>query len=214
MIPVGAGAVRNSRNATAPELGTVDVTEFVLAELPPPPSRVLEVGCGQGDLARTLAAAGYDVLAVDPDAPDGPIFRRTTIEELDDPGAFDAVVASRSLHHVVDLGGALDKIAALLPPDGVLILDEFAWERLDARSASAVGIPLDEWREEHADLHTAGAMLDELGVRFKQRAFSWEPYLHREQRRIVSEDVERKLIETGTLAPTGFRYVGVREVVV
>jgi 2-polyprenyl-3-methyl-5-hydroxy-6-metoxy-1,4-benzoquinol methylase len=188
----------------------VDVAEFVLGELPPPPSRVLEVGCGSGELARTLAAPGYDVLAVDPDAPDGPIFRRTTIEELDDPDPFDAVVASRSLHHVEDLGDALDKIAALLRPGGVLILDEFAWEQLDASSASEVGIPLDEWREEHADLHTSAAMLAELGARFEQRSFSWEPYLHREQRQAVSEELERDLIAAARLAPTGFRYVGVR----
>ena len=189
----------------------MDVTEFVLAELPPPRARVLEVGCGNGDLARALAAAGYDVLAVDPDAPEGAIFRRTTIEELDDDqDSFDAVVASRSLHHVDDLGQALDKIAGLLRPGGVLILDEFAWDQLDASSASEVGIPLDEWRKEHEDLHTATAMLAELWAHFEQRRCSWEPYLHREQRKAVSEELERELIAAGRLAPTGFRYVGTR----
>jgi 2-polyprenyl-3-methyl-5-hydroxy-6-metoxy-1,4-benzoquinol methylase len=188
----------------------MDVREFVLSELPPPPSRVLEVGCGGGELARALADAGYDVLAVDPDAPDGPNFRRTTIEELDDQGPFDAVVASRSLHHVADLGAALDKIVAFLRRDGVLILDEFAWEQLDAGSASEVGIAHDEWRAEHADLHTAAAMLAELGARFEQRSFSWEPYLHREQRQAISEELERDLIDAGRLAATGFRYVGIR----
>ena len=34
---------------------------------------------------------------------------------------FDAVVASLSLHHVHDLGGALDKLASLLPPGGPII---------------------------------------------------------------------------------------------
>ena len=54
--------------------------QFVLTQLPPPPARVLEVGCGdEGGVAYALDAAGYDVLGIDPHAPDGPLFRRTTI---------------------------------------------------------------------------------------------------------------------------------------
>ena len=188
----------------------MEVGDFVLAELPPPRSRVLEVGCGSGELAATLAGLGYDVLAVDPQAPDGPLFRQTTIEELEDPGPFDAVVASRSLHHVGDLDAALDKIVTLLRPDGRLVLDEFAWERLDARSAQEVGIDFDDWRDEHQDLHTSTSMLTALEKRFDQQSFSREPYLHREAREAVSEERERALIDSGRLAATGFRYVGVR----
>jgi SAM-dependent methyltransferase len=188
----------------------VDVAEFVLSELPPPPLRVLEVGCGSGDLARELAAAGYDVLAIDPDAPEGPIFRRSTIEELDEQSPFDAVVASRSLHHVGDLGAAVEKVAAHLAKGGRIVIDEFGWERLDARSAEEVGISFAEWRNEHEDLHTASAMVEQLDRRFERRRLSWEPYLYREQGQAVSEEIERELIETGRLAATGFRYVGVR----
>jgi 2-polyprenyl-3-methyl-5-hydroxy-6-metoxy-1,4-benzoquinol methylase len=188
----------------------VDVAEFVLGELSPPPSRVLEVGCGGGELAEELAAAGYDVVAIDPDAPDGPLFRRTTLEDLNEPGPYDAVVASRSLHHVDDLPIALQKITALLRPGGMIVLDEFAWDRLDARSAEEVGIDPEEWRAEHQHLHTADAMLDELGRRFAQRSLSWQPYLHREARQVVSEERERELISLGRLAPLGFRYVGLR----
>ena len=43
-----------------------DVIAFVRAALPPPPARVLEVGAGDGELAAALAAAGYDVVAIDP----------------------------------------------------------------------------------------------------------------------------------------------------
>src|SRR4051812_8862849 len=42
------------------------VVAFVHAALPPPPARVLEVGAGQGKLAAALRAAGYDVVAIDP----------------------------------------------------------------------------------------------------------------------------------------------------
>ena len=43
-----------------------DVIAFVRAALPAPPARVLEVGAGDGELSVALAAAGYDVVAIDP----------------------------------------------------------------------------------------------------------------------------------------------------
>jgi ubiquinone/menaquinone biosynthesis C-methylase UbiE len=160
------------------------LTEFVLSQLPPAPARVLEVGCGEGELARTLAAAGFDVVAIDPEAPDGEIFRRTTIEEFDDPGPFDALVASRSLHHVDDLGGVLDKLVRLLRESGPLVLNEFAWDRRDPMTP--------EWEEEHEGLHGYGAMRAELDARFEERFFEWRPYP------VDGEDVPG----------LGFRYVG------
>jgi len=188
----------------------LDVAEFVLSALPPRPARVLEVGCGSGELAQALAEADYAVLGVDPDAPHGPMFRRTTIEELDQAEVFDAVVASRSLHHISELPLALDKIAALLRPEGAVVVDDFGWELLHPHTAARVGIAFDEWRREHAHLHTSHAMVTELDRRFGRRSFSWEPYLHREARRIVSETRERELIEAGEIRPIGFRYVGAR----
>jgi len=189
----------------------VDVLDFVLAELPPPSgARVLEVGCGDGELAGTLAAAGFDVLAIDPEAPEGSLFRRTTIEELEESGPFDAVVASRSLHHVADLAVALDRIAGLLLGGGLVVIDDFGWERLDDASANRVGIGLEQWRHEHDHLHPSDTMLCELDARFTRRSFSWEPYFYREAHHAVTEDVERELIDGGQLPPIGFRYVGNR----
>jgi SAM-dependent methyltransferase len=156
--------------------------EFVLSQLPRPPRRVLEVGCGAGELATGLDVAGYDVVAVDPEAPDGPIFLRTTIEAYDDPGRFDAVVASLSLHHVHDLDGVLDKLVRLLR--GPLILNEHAWDRLDPMTP--------EWEEEHAGLHGYGAMRPALDARFEECFFEWRPYP------VNGKDVPG----------LGFRYVG------
>ncbi|MBA2331336.1 MAG: methyltransferase domain-containing protein, partial [Actinobacteria bacterium] len=45
--------------------------EFARRHLPTPPARLLEVGCGQGELTTALAVAGYDVLGIDPAAPLG-----------------------------------------------------------------------------------------------------------------------------------------------
>jgi SAM-dependent methyltransferase len=57
------------------------------------------------------------------------------IEEFSDPGPFDYVVASLSLHHVEDLGRALDKIANLLRAGGALVVVEVAWDRFDEATA-------------------------------------------------------------------------------
>lgn len=161
----------------------MELSDFVIEQLPLPPARVLEVGCGEGQLARALVVAGYEVVAVDPEAPEGSIFRRTTIEAFEDSGPFDAVVASRSLHHVHELGAMLDKLLRLLR--GPLILNEFAWDRLEPMTP--------EWEAEHEGLHGYGVMRAELDARFEERFFEWRPYL------ADGEEVPG----------LGFRYVGV-----
>ena len=181
-------------------------TAFVLSHLPPPPRRVLEVGCGRGELAFALAGAGYDVVAVDPDAPAGAIFRQTTIEELDEPGPFDAVLASFSLHHVHGLDAALDKLRGLLVPDGVLILDEFGWDLLDAQTAKQYDLDPGDWKAEHDDLHGFERLRGALDLRFQEQHFSPGPYFSRHLG--ADEDEERELIATGKIRPLGFRYVG------
>ena len=128
------------------------VEEFVLDQVGPPATQVLEVGCGKGELAHTLARAGHSVTAIDPRAPEGPIFRRVGIEEFTDPGPFDYVVASLSLHHIEDLGGALDKIADVLRMGGSLVVLEFAWDRIDDATAewALERLPPTSLSEEHS----------------------------------------------------------------
>jgi SAM-dependent methyltransferase len=195
---------------------TMDFAPFVLARLRPPPARVLEIGCGSGELARALAAARYDVVAIDPDAPRGELFRSVSFEDFDEPEPFDAVVASRSLHHIHDLGAALAKVGELLGEDGVLVLDEFAWDRMDNATAEwyygRLGDPVEGWRgrweDEHDGLHTYEAMRAALDERFSERSFTWLPYLHRDAHADIEEAEERRLIEEGAISATGFRYVG------
>lgn len=199
-------------------------TDFVLAHLPPAPARVLEVGCGKGDLARALAAAGHEVTAIDPQAPEGAPFRRVTLEDFAEPQRFDAVVASRSLHHLPGLGEAVDKIAALLRPGGTFVVNDFAKERLEGPTAEwyydrRLALAASGGREapgsfdaclheEHADIHAYADMRHELDRRFGERSFAWVPYLHEELGDVASEELERALVEAGAIQATGFRYVG------
>jgi SAM-dependent methyltransferase len=205
-----------------PALPSATLQAFVEEHLPRSPARVLEVGCGQGDLARALAASGHEVLAIDPDAPEGALFQATSLAEFTAADTFDAVVASRALHHIADLRDAVAKIAGLLRPHGRFILDEHACDRLDKRTArwyferrsAAPAAPRSlaacraEWEAEHRDLHGYAAMRPELDRKFAERHFSWMPYLYRELGG-VDEEQERALIEDGTIQAMGFRYVGV-----
>jgi SAM-dependent methyltransferase len=197
---------------------------FLRAHLPPPPARVLDVGSGHGELTTALAVAGYEVLGIDPVAPAGDLFRRVRLEDLEDEdGPFDAVAAVHSLHHIRDLGHALDRIAALLRPSGVLVLDEFGWDRLDERSLVWLheqrraygGAPGSleelraEWEEEHLGVHGYAALRREVDARFEERAFEWSPFLYRQLGGPATEVLERELIAAGELEALGFRYAGV-----
>ena len=206
----------------------MDTAEFVRSQLPPPPARVLEVGCGRGELALELAGSGYDVTAIDPMAPEGPIFRRLKLEDVDESERFDAVVARYSLHHVSDLELALDKVVGLLVPGGVFVLDEFGWDLLDeptadwfhgqTRALAASGrresapATLEEtrreWEDEHVGLHGYAAMRAALDTHFEELHFTWTPYLHLVLGGATGAELERALIDAGAIRALGFRYAG------
>lgn len=97
---------------------------------------LLNVGCGQGRLARELAGPGRRVLGVDPDAAsveraralsDGvPGLEFATAGFLDSgwgdaPGSFDFISFVTSLHHM-DEEAALGKARELLRPGGRLVV--------------------------------------------------------------------------------------------
>lgn len=202
--------------------------EFLREQLPEPPARVLEVGCGQGELTTALAVAGYDVVGIDPAAPEGELFRRLTLEDLDADVRYDAVVAAYSLHHIRDLDAALEKVAGLLQPEGVVVVDEFAWDLLDEptldwywgqqRALAAAGAedapasPEElrvEWEADHLGLHGYVTLRQELDERFEQVAFEPVPYLHRLLGGTSSAVLEQALVDASAIRPLGFRYAGV-----
>lgn len=210
------------------QIDTTTVEGFVLSWLPRAPAQVLEVGAGAGELARTLSESGYEVTAIDPDPADDDIIQPVSLESFTGSGLYDSVVASRSLHHIHDLEAAVEKLADLLRPDGHLLLNEFAWDRLDAPTAEWLYAQkwdedksqqkndhqsFDEWktqwREEHAHLHGFDEMLTALRRQFRRHHFAWYPYLAAEY--LDGNDAkssQRERIAAGEISATGFRYVG------
>ena len=94
--------------------------------------RVLEVGCGRGDVARRLGTSGVHVTALDVQLPDpspspGVAFVERDFLHFDAP-PFDAIVFTSSLHHISPLAAAIDRAYRLLVPGGLLVADDFDLE--------------------------------------------------------------------------------------
>jgi SAM-dependent methyltransferase len=195
-------------------LPATDLIAFVRATLPPAPARVLEIGAGDGELAAALAAAGYEVVAIDP-ASEAEHVRRVALHDLDEV-PFDAAVAVVSLHHVEPLGESFERLASLVRPGGTLVIDEVDFERLDERAAGW-------WLERSGH---GGEVKDVLGVidhmhplrRLRDGLAPWfeigEPvrgaYLYRWN---IPNDVraeEEAGIAAGELPAMGARLVGIR----
>ncbi|TDC88261.1 class I SAM-dependent methyltransferase [Actinomadura sp. 7K507] len=97
--------------------------------------RVLDAGCGEGYLARTLASQGADVTGVDVSqglidaasahpSPDGaPTFTRAGVEDLpfgDD--TFDLIVCNHLFSHLQDPTGAFGEFSRVLISGGRVVL--------------------------------------------------------------------------------------------
>jgi 2-polyprenyl-3-methyl-5-hydroxy-6-metoxy-1,4-benzoquinol methylase len=188
---------------------TSELIEFVRAWLPSAPARVLEVGCGDGALTRALAGDGFEVVAIDPEPPEGPPFVRSTIEDFESDAPFDAAVAIRSLHHVGDLGQAVASLAAALCPGARLIMSEFAMENYDEQARSWMeSVGLEETMDRHFDgVLALAAVRAALETRFTEATAEPVPYLAREARREDVHEQEREAITRAELKPLGMRLV-------
>jgi 2-polyprenyl-3-methyl-5-hydroxy-6-metoxy-1,4-benzoquinol methylase len=97
-----------------------------------PGDRVLDIGCGDGALLRTLQEFGAAATGIDLD-PEGARFVEETYGipvvvapfETSDlgEGQFDAIVATHVIEHVFEPVEAMRKIRRLLKPEGLVVLE-------------------------------------------------------------------------------------------
>lgn len=173
-------------------------------------ARLLEIGCGQGLLAAELAQKGFGVRGIDNNEESAAEARARGIDVVcgdflthrDDP--FDAVVFTRSLHHIHHVEAALDRALALLKPGGIVVAEEFARESIDRSTAAwfydtlslleaadLLSLPsplasrapdvLERWYEDHfkEKLATGSLMEKELASRFELVRTDKTVYLYR-----------------------------------
>jgi SAM-dependent methyltransferase len=100
------------------------------------PLRILNGGCGSGELSLLLAAAGHQVVGIDPASEYIDVARRnaaaagiagctfdvSTIEEFAAGETFDCVVATDVLEHIEDDRRAIRRLTQLVAPGGRVIL--------------------------------------------------------------------------------------------
>jgi len=211
---------------------------FIRSQLPPPPARVIELGCGPaGGHIPALVRAGYDATGVDPQAPEGVAYRRAAFEDYWPETPADAVIASVSLHHVEDPGAALDHVAEVLGPGGTVIVVEWISEDFDEATArwcfghqlrdaddqdgwlaglyaqwTESGLSWDEFfagRLEQHGLHPASVIRRELDARFTGTHLSTAPYYFSD---LLDADAaaEQAAIDAGRVRAGCLRYAGRR----
>lgn len=142
-------------NAAHPWSHNEHYHRWVLNQLPPTVSRVLDVGCGSGDLVRAVAHRfpRADVEGVDIDPAfveharrlsEGSSRTSFTVGSLLDVPAdrrYDAISALAVLHHV-PFGDALRRLSAALAPGGtLLVVGCYREETLVDRALSMAAIP-------------------------------------------------------------------------
>ena len=139
------------------EMSALDTYHFIKAMIPRPPQRVLEIGCGNGYLTLELARDGHAVIGLDISQDILAVAEQTRKAYPEPPGfgtldyvctdigtwpitekTFDVVIFNRTLHHLHGFQPILRKIHQLLVPTGLLVCQDYAYDRLNIQTASWV----------------------------------------------------------------------------
>ncbi len=114
------------------DVPTRETLDFLISRLPVG-AKVLEVGCGDGQIACELLQRGYRVTGLDSDSEaiaraqaHGVRAVVASWPKFDSGVSVDAVAFTRSLHHINPLRQAIVRARELLNPNGFLLIEDFA----------------------------------------------------------------------------------------
>lgn len=149
-----------------------------------PPRRVLELGCGSGDLLQLLRELGNpSVLGIEPSAAAAAHARQRwgldvvagTLEEARlPPASFDVALAQHVLEHLASPSATLAELARVLRPGGILILWLPNADSWAARVWGAAWMGYDAPRHLYAfDLDTLRALLERHGFSVAAVQHEW-----------------------------------------
>jgi SAM-dependent methyltransferase len=205
---------------------TSESLDLATPHLPAPPARLLEVGCGAGDFALALQQRGYHVTALDQGEQNVARARAKGVNAATaswphfDDQPFDAILFTRSLHHIRPVRAAVQRAHELLKDGGTLIIEDFAFyetseatvlwfknvvdvldaarvlnheeHRFASRIAQADG--LDAWHHSHAEIASEAEMLDAVQSMFELQTGAAIPHLYRYISQVVKPEVADSVV--------------------
>jgi SAM-dependent methyltransferase len=139
-----------------------------------PPGRILDVGCGTGDLAAVFTRNGWQASGIEPSQQAAQFAREAGIDAVNgtladapwEDGHFDAIVFNHSLEHIDEPAVALAHAARLLRPGGLLAIavpNFGSWHR---RAFGSAWFQLDLPRHlQHFDRDSLGELVRRTGLR-------------------------------------------------
>ena len=213
--------------------------DFVISHLPDFAKRVLEVGCGRGELAALLQGSGLEITAIDNNREAVEAAKAAGVDArlVDWPSEiserFDAVLFTRSLHHIESLEEAVAAARSALQPSGAIMVEDFRaegggeagarWYSGLARSLLAEGLltpetTLNELIEKLSpgdhDLHSSTAIAEALTAIGPMEAIDaayyfryLEPHLRQPAKAAELLDQELAMIAAGSIKPLGKRFI-------
>jgi ubiquinone/menaquinone biosynthesis C-methylase UbiE len=206
---------------TPEEIQTRETQRFVSRNLTSANLRILEVGCGNGALSKQLQDLGHEIVAIDSSAE---AIAATRLRGVDgrvacfpefDEERFDAVLFTRSLHHIRPLRLALERTQALLKPGGMLLVEDFAFADINVATSMwfyrllqlldscGVLLPAEDtfgrklldqgggfslWLDHVREINSAKQVEDAISERFITRQLGAAPYFYRYVSAMVTND--------------------------
>ncbi|MBA4185933.1 MAG: class I SAM-dependent methyltransferase [Acidobacteria bacterium] len=208
---------------TPKQIQTNQTLEFILDNIASQNLRMLEVGCGDGALAKRLKDLGHALVAVDSSAESidrakelGIDARVANFPDFEE-SPFDVILFTRSLHHIRPLEPSLIQTLRLLKPDGLLIVEDFAFSETHEEAAAwfyslltlletckgllpakdSFGRKLLEqgggfalWRDHTHDINSATEVREAISQHFQILKANSAPYLYRYVAAMLPDDNE------------------------